>query len=240
MTKTTKSNRIDYSKYEVDEVAETISDAIFFPLYIGKVLGLTVLVASVLLFVYAYFQNEYILLVILLFLLLFIVSLPSIILISGIRLINTIRDDLNKVITITTETAIHVYNDTRQLGAQRSEGAPVSTSFKDVFRGVGLFVIKPTLKKVLEKRIKFFALPFTFITDLIFSRLVKVKANEIEEMIEQEDLQEAPKLEEHKIMKGISKTTSITSSVLKTPFIVALVIYGLINILLIKVLTLIF
>ena len=116
MTKIIKSNRIDYSKYEVDEVAETISDAIFFPLYIGKVLGLTVLIASVLLFIYAYFQNEYILLVILLFLLFFIVSLPSIILISAIRLINTIRDDLNKVITITTETAIHVYNDTRQLG----------------------------------------------------------------------------------------------------------------------------
>ena len=69
MAEATKNNRIDYSKYEVDEVAETISDAIFFPLYIGKVLGLTVLIASVVLFVYAYFQNEYTLLVILLFLL---------------------------------------------------------------------------------------------------------------------------------------------------------------------------
>ena len=235
-----KNNRIDYSKYEVDEVAETISDAIFFPLYIGRILGLTVLIASVILFVYAYFQNEYILLVILLFLLLFVVSLPTIILISAIRLINRIRDDLNKVILITTETAIHVYNDTRQLGTQRSEGVPVSTSFKDVFRGVALFVIKPSLKKVLEKRIKFFALPFTFITDLVFSRLVKVKATEIEAVIAQEDIEEGAAIEEHKIMKGISKTTSITSSVLKTPFVIALVLYGIINILLIKLLILIF
>ncbi|GGG14832.1 hypothetical protein GCM10011344_14310 [Dokdonia pacifica] len=235
-----KNNRIDYSKYEVDEVAETISDAIFFPLYIGRILGLTVLIASVILFVYAYFQNEYILLVILLFLLLFVVSLPTIILISAIRLINRIRDDLNKVILITTETAIHVYNDTRQLGTQRSEGVSVSTSFKDVFRGVALFVIKPSLKKVLEKRIKFFALPFTFITDLVFSRLVKVKATEIEAVIAQEDIEEGAAIEEHKIMKGISKTTSITSSVLKTPFVIALVLYGIINILLIKLLILIF
>ena len=235
-----KNNRIDYSKYEVDEVAETISDAIFFPLYIGKILGLTVLIASVILFVYAYFQNEYILLVILLFLLLFVVSLPTIILISAIRLINRIRDDLNKVILITTETAIHVYNDTRQLGTQRSEGVPVSATFKDVFRGVALFVIKPSLKKVLEKRIKFFALPFTFITDLVFSRLVKVKATEIEAVIAQEDIEEGAAIEEHKIMKGISKTTSITSSVLKTPFVIALVLYGIINILLIKLLIWIF
>ena len=209
-------------------------------MYIGKILGLTVLIASVILFVYAYFQNEYILLVILLFLLLFVVSLPTIILISAIRLINRIRDDLNKVILITTETAIHVYNDTRQLGVQRSEGVPVSTSFKDVFRGVALFVIKPSLKKVLEKRIKFFALPFTFITDLVFSRLVKVKATEIEAVIAQEDIEEGAAIEEHKIMKGISKTTSVTSSVLKTPFVIALVLYGIVNILLIKLLILIF
>lgn len=235
-----KNNRIDYSKYEVDEVAETISDAIFFPLYIGRIVGLTVLIASVVLFVYAYFQNEYILLVILLFLLFFVVSLPTIVLVSAIRLINRIRDDLNKVILITTETAIHVYNDTRQLGTQQSEGIPVSTSFKDVFRGVALFVIKPSLKKVLEKRIKFFALPFTFITDLVFSRLIKVKASEIEEVIEQEDIQEGTTLEEHKIMKGISKTTSVTSSVLKTPFVIALVLYGIVNILLIKLLVWIF
>ena len=167
-------------------------------------------------------------------------SLPTIILISAIRLINRIRDDLNKVILITTETAIHVYNDTRQLGTQRSEGVPVSATFKDVFRGVALFVIKPSLKKVLEKRIKFFALPFTFITDLVFSRLVKVKATEIEAVIAQEDIEEGAAIEEHKIMKGISKTTSITSSVLKTPFVIALVLYGIINILLIKLLIWIF
>lgn len=240
MSETTKSNRIDYSKYEVDEVAETISDAIFFPLYIGKVLGLTVLIASVLLFVYAYFQNEYILLVILLFLLCFIVSLPSIILISAIRLINTIRDDLNKVILIAAETAVHAYNDTRQLGTQRSEGEPISTSFKDVFRGVALFVIKPTLKKVLEKRIKFFAFPFLFVVDKIFSRLVKVKELEIEKALESEEIGDEELLDGNKIMKGISKTTSITSSVLKTPFIIALVIYGFVNVLLIKILTWIF
>lgn len=240
MTKEIKSNRIDYSKYEVDEVAETISDAIFFPLYIGKVLGLTVLIASVLLFVYAYFQNEYILLVILLFLLFFVVSLPSIILISAIRLINTIRDDLNKVILITTETAIHAYNDTRQLGVQRSEGEPISTSFKDVFRGVALFVIKPTLKKVLEKRIKFFAFPFLFIVDKVFTKLIKVKELEIEKALENEEIEEGQPLDGNKIMKGISKTTSITSSVLKTPFIIALLIYGFVNVFLIKVLTWIF
>lgn len=240
MTKEVKSNRIDYSKYEVDEVAETISDAIFFPLYIGKVLGLTVLIASVLLFVYAYFQNEYILLVILLFLLFFVVSLPSIILISAIRLINTIRDDLNKVILITTETAIHAYNDTRQLGTQRSEGEPISTSFKDVFRGVALFVIKPTLKKVLEKRIKFFAFPFVFVIDKVFTKLIKVKELEIEKALENEEIEEGQPLDGNKIMKGISKTTSITSSVLKTPFIIALVIYGFVNVLLIKLLTWIF
>ena len=38
MKTTVKDNlRIDYTKYQADELAGTISDALFFPLYVGEI-----------------------------------------------------------------------------------------------------------------------------------------------------------------------------------------------------------
>lgn len=49
------SLRVDYSKYQVDEVSETIADALFFPLYIVKVLGANLIIFWTLLTFFCFF-----------------------------------------------------------------------------------------------------------------------------------------------------------------------------------------
>ena len=56
----TNSLRIDYSKYQVDEVTETIANAIFFPVYISKVLVTNLVVLWLLLTVICFFYRQYI------------------------------------------------------------------------------------------------------------------------------------------------------------------------------------
>ena len=227
-----KNLRIDYSKYEIDEVVETISDAIFFPLYIGKVLVVVVIFFVVLFLFMAFFSTNYFILGFLFFILSYAVSLPSIIIISAIRLINTIRDDINKVIDITVETTKHIYNDSNLLKEQRESGIPLKSSFADAFRGVSLYVIRPSLKKVLERRIKFFSIPFTFLIDKIFRYVVIKKQPVFEVSINENDELEvaAPsKSLGSKIKSGSGKFNSITLGIVKLPLYVALIIYGTIN-----------
>lgn len=86
------------------------------------------------------------------------------------------------------------------------------------------------MKKILQKRIKFFAWPLTFLIDLIFKKTVIKSPPVIEVDLDSEDniiLKENTKLD--KINKGGTKTTSVAFTVVKFPFRLALIIYGLVN-----------
>ena len=233
--------RVDYSKYQVDEVSETIADALFFPLYIGKVLGTNLIIFWALLTLFCIFFLDNIFLGVLFWIITFIVSIPSILLFSIIRLFSTIKNDIDNVFKITLETTKHVYEDAGLLKQQREADLPLKATFSDVFKGVAMYVIRPSLKKVLEKRIKLFAWPLTFLIDIIFKKTVINSSSEIGVELDNEDhivLEENTTLD--KINKGGEKTTSVTFSVVKFPFRLALVIYGLLNYTLVYLLYLLF
>lgn len=168
----TNSLRIDYSKYQVDEVTETIANAIFFPVYISKVLVTNLVVLWLLLTVICVFFIDNTFLSIVYWFLAFIISIPSLLLFSIVRLFSTIKNDIDKVFKITLETSKHVYKDAGLIKQQRQENLPLKAMFSDVFKGVAMYVIRPSLKKVLKKRISFFALPLTFLIDLIFKKTI--------------------------------------------------------------------
>lgn len=234
---TNKNLRINYSKYQVDEITETIADAIFFPIYIGKVLGTNLIAFWLLLTFFCYFFIDNIFLSTLYWLLTFILSIPSILLFSIIRLFSTIKNDIDKVFKITLETSKHVYEDAGLIKQQRDENLSLKTTFSDVFKGVAMYVIRPSLKKVLEKRIKFFAWPLTFLIDLIFKRVVIKPSLELDIDVDNEDhivLKENTKL--GKINKNSVKTTSMAFAVIKFPFRLAFIIYGFVNFILIYLL----
>ncbi len=235
---TSKNVRIDYSKYQVDDVVETIADAVMFPFYIGKVMGTVVIIALLLIIGLAYFYTIHWSLGLLFTLITFAISLPSIVLTSIIRLINTICEDINKVIEISIETTKHVYNDSELIKEQRQSGVPLKSSFTDVFRGVSLYVIRPSLQRVLSKRLGPLAFIFTFIIDRLFKYIV-IKKQPVFEVVFEEDNQgghievETKALDE-KIISGSQKVTTISGKVIKFPFYVALAIYGIINLILIQ------
>ena len=233
MSKTDQKNlRIDYSKYQVDEVTGTIADAMLFPLYVGKVFAKVVLLFMLVLGVFTFFYVEHAVLGILFFLLAFAVSVPSLALFSVIRLFTTIRDDIDKIFEITLDTAKYVYNDTKALREQHQNDVPLKSSFTDVFRGVALYVIRPSLKRVIAKRIRFFSPPFVWIIDTMFKVVVVKKQPEF--MVEVDDNEEVQvqvegKSVQDKIENGQQKVTYYTFGVLKFPFRLALIIYGMLN-----------
>ena len=239
-----KNVRIDYSKYQVDDVVETIADAIMFPFYIGKVMGTVVIIALTLIIGLAYFNTIHWSLGILFTLITFAVSLPSIILTSIIRLINTICEDINKVVEISIETTKHVYNDSGLIKEQRQNGVPLKSSFTDVFRGVSLYVIRPSLQRVLSKRLGPLSFIFTFIIDRLFKYIVIKKQPVFEVEFEQDEqgghLEVETKSLDQKIVSGSQKVTTISGKVIKFPFYLALTIYGFINLILIQILIWIF
>lgn len=241
---TSKNVRIDYSKYQVDDVVETIADAIMFPFYIGKVFGTIVIIALALIIGVAYLNTIHWSLAILFTLLTFALSLPSIVLVSVIRLINTICDDLNKVIEISIETTKHVYNDSGLIKEQRQSGVPLKSSFSDVFRGVSLYVIRPSLQRVLSKRLGPLAFIFTFIIDRLFKYVVIKKQPVFEVEFEQDEdgghIEVETKSLDQKVLNGSKKVTTISGKVIKFPFYVALVIYGIVNLIFIQILLWIF
>ena len=240
---TTENARIDYSKYEVDEVVEKIADAIFFPLYIGRVV-LSVLLAFIFVIgLLGYFTTNYTILGFFFFMLAFAISIPSLILVSAIRLINTIRNDINRVIEISVETTAHIYNDSKLLAQQRSKGVPLKSSFNDVFRGVSLYVIRPSLIKVLNRKIKFFAYPFTFLIDKIFKHVIIKKQPKFEVHVDDDgkvvvDTQKTTV--GGKIKKGGSNVTKVSTGIIKAPLYLLLFIYGSINLILVLLLSWIF
>ena len=241
---TSKNVRIDYSKYQVDDVVETIADAIMFPFYIGKVFGTVVIIALALIIGVAYLNTIHWSLAILFTLLTFALSLPSIVLVSVIRLINTICDDINKVIEISIETTKHVYNDSGLIKEQRQSGVPLKSSFSDVFRGVSLYVIRPSLQRVLSKRLGPLAFIFTFIIDRLFKYVVIKKQPAFEVEFEQDEdrghIEVETKSLDQKVLNGSKKVTTISGKVIKFPFYIALVIYGIVNLIFIQILLWIF
>lgn len=241
MLSTTKNARIDYSKYQIEDILETIADVIMFPIYIGKVMSIVIIVTLFIISGLAYFYTIHWGFSILFILITFIVSLPSIILISIIRLINTISDDINKVIAISIETTKHVYKDSGLLKNQRQNGVSLKSSFTDVFRGVSLYIIRPGLKRVLSKKLGSFALIFTFIIDQLFKYIIIKKQPILELEIEHDKyLDVETKSLDEKIIVASNKVTSVSKKVIKLPFYLALTIYGIVNILLIQILIWIF
>ncbi len=239
----TENARIDYSKYEVDEVVEKIADAIFFPLYIGRVVLGVVVVFSILLGIFCSYTTTYTIFALLLFVISFAISIPSLILVSAIRLVNTIRNDMNRIIEITVETTTHVYNDSKLLSQQRNKGVPLKSSFNDVFRGVSLYVIRPSLKRVLSRKIKFLAFPFTFLVDRIFNYVMIKKQPTFDVHVDTEGkvVVDAPKKSiGGKIKKGGSKFTSISTGIIKAPIYLLLFVYGTINLILVLLLSWLF
>lgn len=228
-------NRIDYSKYQVDELAATISDAVFFPLYIGKVFGLVLLVFICALTIFSSLFISSTFLSIVFWVITFVVSLPSVILFSVIRLFSTIQSDIEKVYKITLQTAKHVYKDSGVIKTQRKEKTPIKHTFSDVFKGVGLFVIKPVLCKVLERRIKFFSYPFIIIINLIFKKII-IKKTATSQGLQQ---LESYAVSDEEITKNY-KLSSTTFKVFKFPFRLVLILYGFVNFCLVYMLYVLF
>ncbi len=228
--------RIDYSKYQVDELVETISDAIFFPLYIGKVVGKVVSLVSIALIAIAYFYTGGILTSIFFFLLAFIVSLPTIALLSVLQLINTVKKDLEKIYDITIDTSKKAYQDTLLLKKQSQSGLTKSITFTDVFKGISLFVIRPSLKKVLDRKIGFLSWPFTIIIDFIFKITIARKSPDTEEIVISETNGIKTNISQDQTIKP-NKAEQVTLGIIKFPIKVVLFIYVPINILIVWLLT---
>lgn len=239
-----KNLRIDYSKYNIDEVVGTIADAIVFPFYIGKVALKVVLGGIFAIFILGFLSTNHWVLTLLFSLLTVIISSPSLVLISFIVLINTIVSDIHKVIQITIETTKHVYEDSGLLKEQRTSGLPLKSSFTDVFRGVSLYIVRPSLQRVLSKKLGKFAFPITFMIDKLFKYIIIKKQPQFEvEMIEDktgDHIEVSQKSLDNKLIKGSEKATSISGNVIKFPFYLALFIYGSINFILIWILLYIF
>lgn len=241
--KASKNIRVDYAKYEVEEIAETIADAIFFPMYIGKVALMVVVFFLILIGVLTYFATSFFLWTILFFILSFVVTVPTIVLVSAVRLLNTINGDINKVFNICVDTTKYVYEDSKLLYQQKELGLSRAATFKDLFRGVALYVIRPSLKKALEKKIKFMAWPFIFLVDQIFKFVVVKKQPEFNIEEENESLMTLGDKEvavQSKIINGTSKVTGVTFGIVKFPLYVCLFVYGGINIFLVWLFSIIF
>ncbi len=231
---TEKNLRIDYSKYQVDEVVETISDAILFPFYIGKVALTVVVVFAIAIGFLSAYVTDNVWFALLFFLLTYIISLPSIVLVSAVRLIHTINNDVNKVMEICVDTTNYVYKDLLLLREQNKEGLPATTSFKDVFRGVSFYVIRPSLNRVLTSKIKFMAPPFVFLMDQIFRFVVMRKQPEYTipdpKTLPTQSTEKASL--DIKIKQGSSKATSTTVKIITAPLYFLLFVYGIVNFLL--------
>ncbi|WP_237275634.1 hypothetical protein [Tenacibaculum ovolyticum] len=235
MKTTVKDNlRIDYTKYQADELAGTISDALFFPLYVGEIVVKNLLIFLVAIGICTYFGTYHWSTAILFFILSLVVTIPSIIIFSAIRLLTTIKEDLTKVYTITIDTAKHVYADSNRLVAQRKNDVSLVVSSSDVFKGVAIYAIQPIVKRVLAKRIKFFAPPFIWIVNLLFKAIFLRKPPEfiVEKEIENQNPSDNNNLE-NKITSLGSKTVDGVFMAFKFPFRFVLIIYGIVNALLI-------
>ncbi len=116
--------------------------------YIGRVLIVVLLFFVVFIGFLAYLFTGNLVLGFFFFILSFIITLPAIVLISGIRLVNTIRDDINKMLKISVNTAKYIFNDSQMLVQQRQSGLPIS----DVFKGVAIYVIRSSLKKSASEK----------------------------------------------------------------------------------------
>ncbi len=116
--------------------------------YIGRVLIVVLLFSVVFIGFLAYLFTGNLVLGFFFFILSFIITLPAIVLISGIRLVNTIRDDINKMLKISVNTAKYIFNDSQMLVQQRQSGLPIS----DVFKGVAIYVIRSSLKKSASEK----------------------------------------------------------------------------------------
>lgn len=233
--------RIDYSKYEADEIVATVSDALLFPIYIGRV-AIIVFIAFIIGFILL--ANTYALNIvtgIVFFLLSFIISLPSMVLVTVIRLIRTVRDDLTKVFNISVETTRHVYEDSILLIEQRKQNLPFSSTFKDVFKGVILYVILPSIAKVMTRKLKFFAPPFVFVINGIFKIFLLKKPPDFsnEEEVDNEGGGGEVKKQsiDMKIKRMTQKVTFVSFRVITLPIYFCLIIYGAINFLLVWLLT---
>ncbi|MCV6629130.1 MAG: hypothetical protein OIF50_04645 [Flavobacteriaceae bacterium] len=240
MANTEQTNiRINYSKYEVDELSETIADAIFFPLYIGKVLLQNSLLLAGILIVLACYVSQGIWGASLYYFLCYTVSIPSLLLFSVIRLFTTIRNDLNKVFDIAIDTTKFVYDDSKKLRQQRKAKVPLKQSFTDVFKGVSLFVIRPSLKRVLHKRLRIFAYPLSWIIDGIFRFVFLRKTPEFHVQTDNNDKIEVylDKMD-HKISSKSNWISNATFGLLKFPFRLVLFFYACCNFFLIYVFTL--
>lgn len=240
----TDNLRVDYSKYEVEEIADIISDAIIFPIYIGKVAIKVVFFFILVGVLLSYFFTGNFFFGFLFFLISFVLSIPSMVLISCISLTNTIKNDLNTIIKICFDTSKHVYNDSKLVYNQRELGVPLKSTFNDVFRGVAIYVIRPSLKKVLLRRIKFLALPFTFIIDQIF-RLVfiskKIKVVENKKGYSEQLKTSAEIIDEIDNFKYEDfKMVSVPIKIINFPLFIILFIYGSINIFIEWILLLVF
>lgn len=238
-----KNIRIDFSKYQIDEVAETIADAIIFPLYAGRVVLNVILLSIIGLLLLTQQVSNYFITGFFFFTLSFAISLPSIVLLSTIRLIDTIKEDFIRIIEICVETSKHVYEDSILLKEQRANNVPLSATFKDVFRGVSLYVIRPALKKVLRKRIKYLAAPFVFLIDQLFKFIV-IRRQPYFQVLDKSDAQDEPEdgrvALDNRIKLLGGNFTSITSGVIKAPLYIVLVIYGTVNSFLVWLFSLIF
>ncbi len=91
----------------------------FYFQYIGRVLIVMLLFSVVFIGFLAYLFTGNLVLGFFFFILSFIITLPAIVLISGIRLVNTIRDDINKMLKISVNTAKYIFNDSQMLVQQR-------------------------------------------------------------------------------------------------------------------------
>ncbi len=120
----------------------------FYFQYIGRVLIVVLLFSVVFIGFLAYLFTGNLVLGFFFFILSFIITLPAIVLISGIRLVNTIRDDINKMLKISVNTAKYIFNDSQMLVQQRQSGLPIS----DVFKGVAIYVIRSSLKKSASEK----------------------------------------------------------------------------------------
>ncbi len=120
----------------------------FYFQYIGRVLIVVLLFFVVFIGFLAYLFTGNLVLGFFFFIQSFIITLPAIVLISGIRLVNTIRDDINKMLKISVNTTKYIFNDSQMLVKQRQSGLPIS----DVFKGVAIYVIRSSLKKSASEK----------------------------------------------------------------------------------------
>ncbi|WNJ16094.1 hypothetical protein [Pontibacter sp. G13] len=212
--------------YQSDELAGKISDLIFFPLYVLKWIGYSILGMIGLDIALIYFEDAWTMIIIYLTLGMALALINGL-LVGMLVLIWRIRSDVQAIMRLSLELTAQVMDDYRK----KSTKGKVALAFQQVFRAVVFVVIVPLATQSIAKRLPVMGGIFSRIFVGIIGLTVK-KSNQLVETAYLKEPQNLPETQStasemeaeelrsetsHKIERGFSKVIGVSTRIVALP-----------------------